>query len=101
MCPTPGTLFRPLFEHAMFELSAPIQFFDKRARIAPAWLSFNIQFEKDLRPEHAFDLDARCGADLFQHPPALFHEDPFLPIPLTIDGCSNACEPVPFLEAIH
>src|SRR5262252_10832631 len=94
-------LFGAMFQHAMLELPAPIQFIDKRPRVAPTRLSLHVKFEKDPGSQHALNLQTRCGANLLQHPPALSHQNSLLSIPLTVDGCGNTREPVPLLEALH
>src|SRR5689334_3133662 len=84
----------------MLELATPVEFFDESSRIAPVGLRFDIEFEKDFCSEHAFNLYAGSGTDLFQHLSAFADEDSLLPPALAVDGCGNAGETLPFFEVI-
>ena len=42
--------------HTVLELPAPVELFDEPARITPSRFGFHIEFQKDFRPHHAFDL---------------------------------------------
>src|SRR2546430_2288919 len=81
-------------------LSAPVEFFDKTAGVAPSWLGFHVEFEEDFAPHHPFDLNARGGADFLQHQPTFADQNSLLAIALAVDGCRDARESRTFLEAV-
>jgi hypothetical protein len=45
-------------KHPLLDLAAPVEFLDKRARIAPTRFRSHVKLETRLRAEHALDLQA-------------------------------------------
>ena len=89
-CTHSSRWFVALLVGQLLQLIAPIERVDEGARLAPAWLDNDMQFEIDTRSQQRLDLLAGAGADLLQLGSALADEDRFLPIALAVDGRGDA-----------
>src|SRR5208337_3848251 len=69
----------------LLQLTAPIEFFHKGSRVAPAGLDLDEEFEKDFGSYHFFDVEAGRGSDLLEHLAAFAQQDGLLAVAFAIN----------------
>ena len=82
----------------LLQLPAPVQFFDEATRFAPVRPDLDVKLEIDFGSDHAFDLEARRGADPFEHLSFLADQNSLLAFALAIDCRRNSRKSRAFFE---
>ena len=79
----------------VFELAAPVEFFDEAAGAAPLFFDLNEELEEDAGAEERLHIFAGGGADALEHFAAFADKDGFLAGALADDGRGDFCDGEP------